>query len=238
MCRRLLPGHRFELTEHDAEPLNAGYVVTHVEHTGVTPEAAHGSLRVYENRFRGVPAEVPFRPARPARVVQPFAVARAHRDACVDIEARRLHRRVLVGRAKASPFDRGRRGRAVFREAQRGASEEGQSCMHASSGDSSGAVFERFSATRSSRRPRRHSQRRMRLSTRAATSAMSARVGAGPPLNTRALAASARKSPSGTKTCFELARARSSYGNGRARDLVAKDEVPRGRRARGRGALG
>jgi type VI secretion system secreted protein VgrG len=70
MCRRLLPGHRFELTEHEADPLNAGYVVTHVEHTGVTPEAARGSLRVYENRFRCVPAEVPFRPARPARVVQ------------------------------------------------------------------------------------------------------------------------------------------------------------------------
>ena len=52
--------------------------------------------------------------------------------------------------------------------------------MHASSGESSGASFERASSTRSSRSPRRRGQRRMRFSTRAATSAMAARVGAGP----------------------------------------------------------
>jgi type VI secretion system secreted protein VgrG len=70
MCRRLIPGHTFDLTEHEVDTLNASYVVTHVEHKGVTPEAAKGSLRVYENHFRGVPAEVPFRPARPARVLR------------------------------------------------------------------------------------------------------------------------------------------------------------------------
>src|SRR4029453_3941723 len=48
------------------------------------------------------------------------------------------------------------------------------SCMHASSGESSGASFERASSARSSRRPRRRSQRRMRFSTRAATLAISA----------------------------------------------------------------
>lgn len=52
VCRRLLPGNKFELTEHEVDTLNTGYVVTHVEHRGVTPEAARGSLRVYENRFR------------------------------------------------------------------------------------------------------------------------------------------------------------------------------------------
>jgi type VI secretion system secreted protein VgrG len=70
MCRRLMPGHTFDLTEHELDTLNASYVVTHVEHKGVTPEAAKGSLRVYENHFRCVPAEVPFRPARPARVIR------------------------------------------------------------------------------------------------------------------------------------------------------------------------
>ena len=65
--------------------------------------------------------------------------------------------------------------------------------MHASSGASSGASFERSSAARSSRRPRRRSQRRVCFSTRAATSAMSARVGAGPSRNTTAPASSARE---------------------------------------------
>ena len=70
VCRRLLPGSTFELTEHDVDTLNTGYVVTHVEHKGVAAEAARGNLRVYENRFRCVPAAVPFRPARPTRVLQ------------------------------------------------------------------------------------------------------------------------------------------------------------------------
>jgi type VI secretion system secreted protein VgrG len=70
VCRRLLPGSTFELTEHDADSLNARYVVTQVEHKGVAAEAARGSLRAYENCFRCVPAAVPFRPARPTRVIQ------------------------------------------------------------------------------------------------------------------------------------------------------------------------
>jgi hypothetical protein len=55
--------------------------------------------------------------------------------------------------------------------------------MHASSGESSGASFERASSARSPQRPRWRSQRRMRFSTRAATLAISARVGAGPSRN-------------------------------------------------------
>ncbi len=67
VCRRLVPGHVLTLADHDAERLNTAHVVTSVEHRGVTPEAAQGSTRLYDNRFRCVLAEVPFRPARPAR---------------------------------------------------------------------------------------------------------------------------------------------------------------------------
>ena len=70
VCRRLLPGHRFDLADHDVDKLNAGWVVVSVEHHGVSPESAKPGLRAYENRFRCVPAEVPFRPARPARVLR------------------------------------------------------------------------------------------------------------------------------------------------------------------------
>lgn len=103
MCRRLLPGHKFELTEHEAEALNVGYVVTHVEHKGVTPEAASGSLRVYENRFRCVPAEVPFRPARPARAVQQVTESAV----VVGPEGQEIYTDSL-GRVKVQfPWDRG-----------------------------------------------------------------------------------------------------------------------------------
>lgn len=70
MCRRLMPGHTFTLSEHEVDALNVDYVVTHVEHKGVTPEAAKGTLRVYENHFRCVLSKVPFRPARPPRVIR------------------------------------------------------------------------------------------------------------------------------------------------------------------------
>ena len=45
-------------------------MVTRIEHKGVDPSGAKGAARVYENRFRTVPASVPFRPARPRRVVR------------------------------------------------------------------------------------------------------------------------------------------------------------------------
>ncbi|MEO7327166.1 MAG: type VI secretion system tip protein TssI/VgrG, partial [Minicystis sp.] len=67
VCRRLVPGHVLTLADHDAERLNTAHVVTSVEHRGVTPEAAQGSTRLYDNRFHCVLAEVPFRPVRPAR---------------------------------------------------------------------------------------------------------------------------------------------------------------------------
>ncbi|MFO0757230.1 MAG: type VI secretion system tip protein TssI/VgrG [Byssovorax sp.] len=70
MCRRLMPGHRFDLSDHEVERLNASWVVTRVEHRGISAEAAGGQARTYENRFRCAPAEVPFRPPRPPRVLR------------------------------------------------------------------------------------------------------------------------------------------------------------------------
>jgi len=69
-CRRLVPGNSFDLVEHEIDSLNAGWVVTQVEHRGVAPESGREGAPVYENRFRCVPASVPFRPTRPARLVR------------------------------------------------------------------------------------------------------------------------------------------------------------------------
>jgi type VI secretion system secreted protein VgrG len=69
-CRRLLPGRTFDLAEHEADALNRAWVVTHVDHRGVATEAAKAGQRVYENRFRCIPAEIPNRPPRPARITR------------------------------------------------------------------------------------------------------------------------------------------------------------------------
>ncbi len=69
-CRRLLPGHRFELAEHDAAALDGTYVVASVEHEGRAPEITRGRERVYANTFACVPADVALRPARPERALQ------------------------------------------------------------------------------------------------------------------------------------------------------------------------
>jgi type VI secretion system secreted protein VgrG len=71
VCRRLLPGHRFDLRDHEIEMLDASWVVTHVHHRGVSAEGAQKKgTRVYENTFRCAPAEVPHRPPRPARLTR------------------------------------------------------------------------------------------------------------------------------------------------------------------------
>ncbi|MCC6557528.1 MAG: type VI secretion system tip protein VgrG [Polyangiaceae bacterium] len=67
-CRRLRPGRVFSLAEHALEQLNRPYVVTRVEHHGIASEAGDSGAPVYKNRFGCVPADVPFRPPRPACV--------------------------------------------------------------------------------------------------------------------------------------------------------------------------
>jgi type VI secretion system secreted protein VgrG len=69
-CRRLLPGSRFELIDHDLDALNGSYVLASVEHEGRAPEVACGREPVYTNTFVCVPAHVPLRPKRPERVLQ------------------------------------------------------------------------------------------------------------------------------------------------------------------------
>jgi type VI secretion system secreted protein VgrG len=63
-CARLLPGHRFELVDHDVTPLNAEYVTTRIEHVGRSAEVAAGEP-LYTNRFSCAPASFPVRPPRP-----------------------------------------------------------------------------------------------------------------------------------------------------------------------------
>jgi len=70
VCRRLLPGHRFELHDHDLDHLNRAWVVTEVEHHGITPEGGSAGARIYKNLFRCVAADLPHRPPRPARVLR------------------------------------------------------------------------------------------------------------------------------------------------------------------------
>ncbi len=64
--RRLAPGHRFKLAEHELPELDGGYVVSSIRHTGVSPDSTQDGDRVYEARFTGAPASVALRPRRPA----------------------------------------------------------------------------------------------------------------------------------------------------------------------------
>jgi type VI secretion system secreted protein VgrG len=69
-CRRLVPGARFTLRDHDLDRLDGEYVLTRVEHEGRAPEVAHGGEAVYANTFACAPADVTTRPRRPVRAVQ------------------------------------------------------------------------------------------------------------------------------------------------------------------------
>lgn len=66
-CPRLLVGRRFRLEEHDLAGHDGDYVVTALDHEGRSAEIAKEGEPVYENRFRAVPADRVFRPARRAR---------------------------------------------------------------------------------------------------------------------------------------------------------------------------
>ena len=71
-CRHFAPGRRFRLEDHPDDLLDREYVITSVRHEGREsggashPAGQKGEAVLYGNRFRCVPAEVAFRPPRPA----------------------------------------------------------------------------------------------------------------------------------------------------------------------------
>lgn len=71
VCRRLHPGHRFDLRDHDVASVDGEYVVSAVRHSGRAPGAQSHDSRagglVYENTFRCVSAATALRPPRPER---------------------------------------------------------------------------------------------------------------------------------------------------------------------------
>ncbi|MCY1080848.1 type VI secretion system Vgr family protein [Archangium lansingense] len=69
-CRRLVPGHTFDLDEHSVTSLNRGYLPVSVRHTGRQPEVLtvdqteQDGQEGYRNEFLCIPAQVPYRPPR------------------------------------------------------------------------------------------------------------------------------------------------------------------------------
>lgn len=65
-CARLEPGREFDLEDHPHSAINTRYLLTSVRHEAVQPtgpDAAGGETR-YDNQFRAIPADIPFRPQR------------------------------------------------------------------------------------------------------------------------------------------------------------------------------
>ena len=67
-CPRLIPGGTFTLADHYEDEFNAEYLITSVIHTGRQPgvfaeQSAGGTGFYYTNRFKAVPAQVPWRPS-------------------------------------------------------------------------------------------------------------------------------------------------------------------------------
>lgn len=70
-CRRLIPGYRFSLVQHDRSDFNREYLLTRVSQNGsqiqvLGADAAgrKGEGTIYQNQFECIPSDVPFRPAR------------------------------------------------------------------------------------------------------------------------------------------------------------------------------
>lgn len=63
-CPRFCPGAKFTLDEHPRDEFNREYVLLHVHHEGFEPSfesGGEGSANPYQNRFRVIPSDVPFR---------------------------------------------------------------------------------------------------------------------------------------------------------------------------------
>jgi len=66
LVRRLIPGYKFTMEEHPRTDFNREYLLTWISHKGTQP---HGGASVegefvYNNEFRCIPSNVPYRPAR------------------------------------------------------------------------------------------------------------------------------------------------------------------------------
>lgn len=75
-CRRLSPGRKFALHDHDLSDFDGDYVVLRVEHEGYGADTAPSGRPLYQNRFTCIPASVPLRvrPRRKPRAVTETAV--------------------------------------------------------------------------------------------------------------------------------------------------------------------
>ena len=69
-CRRLSPGHRFSLEDHDVPALNGDYVVVRAVHEGHDPQHAGTNDPVFTTTFRAAPAAVAIRPKKPRRTMR------------------------------------------------------------------------------------------------------------------------------------------------------------------------
>jgi len=66
VCRRMVSGNKFTLTDSPRTSFNQEYLLTHVRHQGIQPlgqDDAGGRFQ-YDNRFQCIPSDTPFRPAR------------------------------------------------------------------------------------------------------------------------------------------------------------------------------
>jgi type VI secretion system secreted protein VgrG len=66
-CRRLSPGKKVVLHDHDLRDFDGGYVITRVEHEGYGAEVVPQGRALYQNRFACVPDSVPLRMPQPRR---------------------------------------------------------------------------------------------------------------------------------------------------------------------------
>ena len=67
ICRSLIPGYRFDLTQHDRPEQNLNYLVTKVTHKGHEGSWIAGTdvgSASYENTFESMPSSVQYRPGR------------------------------------------------------------------------------------------------------------------------------------------------------------------------------